>query len=938
MTVRQEDRKSMRHSSSWPDRAPQTVKVRVDPLSRAFTIIPTIRETLHPLLASNTDWINEIVLLDHGDPTSLGTKRRFADETRFTQQTAELGETFELRPLVPDVMNQHFSRNDNHENRKDEKDQIDLSESNFRVDEHQITDSKSVEKNLPEEAAPEINIEQDHPKTNVEVQDPPKTNVEVQEDPLPLETIVKIECRNAGEETEKDAAGTLTPKRGTPYIQIVDYDYITAAENMQHACPKCTSEGLLRQRVDPFRSPVSSKKSNVVRGGRCQGKPETFRKYSATEAKMRSSWRRIGASSLIGGARSKEREKYGRKRNGSPLCRPMNDARKEATLRRHYYPEGGWGYVIVTCSALVHLLGIGLQLAAPGSWHLTAELKFHQPALHSAGWLGAMSTGVALLVSPVTIAFCRRKSTRLTAVLGGLVTALGCLFTSFASQFHQLFFSYGTVVGIGVGMTRDCSTLMVAQYFKRRRELVEIFIVSGSGLGIAVMSAFIKGMISKIGWRLGLQAVTGVVFLTFILGTFYRSASLYHPQRRAILHLKNHKRKIKDKNKTDDRPPFFDFSTLKSKTVRILLVSTGISAFGINTPIFYLAHQAEEEGLGDTVVLLQAYLGLAWTLGCVAFGLLVVHRSVECRIARQYLTQAAIFVCGLCILALTAVQGNYHGYVMFAWIYGIFCGGYHYSLKMYTYERVRARNFARTWGFVQCSQAIPIAIGVPISGYMNVSCGGKAGYYFSSTCVLVGGFTLFFIDLHRRNLSRHKHTRSNGTKHLCVSDNCPQRRKLSFSQEPENDGPHVATAGAAAAALVLGTEISPTPGEMIDALAPEKPELTCISEEGIADMDLPDNMLEDLDYIGDCITSCNKVENYLMLSEFENNLIAEMPIIMDRRGRRWSIARSKGGQPAIERPATLQSANEETDSKTKWHVTNVPPNNRVITVIDEASA
>lgn len=115
--------------------------------------------------------------------------------------------------------------------------------------------------------------------------------------------------------------------------------------------------------------------------------------------------------------------------------------------------------------------------------------------LFFSGWLGALSTSVALLVSPVTIAFCRRKSTRLTAVMGGLVAALGCLFTSFATQFHQLFFSYGTVVGIGVGMTRDCSTLMVAQYFKRRREFVEIFIVSGSGLGIAIMSAFIKGAI-----------------------------------------------------------------------------------------------------------------------------------------------------------------------------------------------------------------------------------------------------------------------------------------------------------------------------------------------------------------------------------------------------------------------------------------------------------
>ncbi|KAK8752650.1 hypothetical protein OTU49_006681 [Cherax quadricarinatus] len=111
------------------------------------------------------------------------------------------------------------------------------------------------------------------------------------------------------------------------------------------------------------------------------------------------------------------------------------------------------------------------------------------------GWLGGLSTSVALLVSPITIGVCRRNSTRLTAVLGGLITALGCLFTSFASQFHQLFFSYGTVIGIGVGMTRDSSTLMVGQYFKRRREFVEIIVVSGSGLGISVMSVFIRGAI-----------------------------------------------------------------------------------------------------------------------------------------------------------------------------------------------------------------------------------------------------------------------------------------------------------------------------------------------------------------------------------------------------------------------------------------------------------
>jgi hypothetical protein len=98
---------------------------------------------------------------------------------------------------------------------------------------------------------------------------------------------------------------------------------------------------------------------------------------------------------------------------------------------------------------------------------------------------------------------------------------------------------------------------------------------------------------SSLGWRLGLQAVTGLLASTFLLGTFYRSASLYHPQRRAILHLKTQKRKIKNKNKEmnklqDDSPPFFDFATLRSRTVQIVLFSTALAFVGINAPIILL--------------------------------------------------------------------------------------------------------------------------------------------------------------------------------------------------------------------------------------------------------------------------------------------------------------------------------------------------------------
>lgn len=49
---------------------------------------------------------------------------------------------------------------------------------------------------------------------------------------------------------------------------------------------------------------------------------------------------------------------------------PENDsftainARKKITLKKHYYPEGGWGYVIVIVTILAHIVSHGLQLTS----------------------------------------------------------------------------------------------------------------------------------------------------------------------------------------------------------------------------------------------------------------------------------------------------------------------------------------------------------------------------------------------------------------------------------------------------------------------------------------------------------------------------------------------------------------------------------------------
>jgi hypothetical protein len=52
--------------------------------------------------------------------------------------------------------------------------------------------------------------------------------------------------------------------------------------------------------------------------------------------------------------------------------------------------------------------------------------------------------------------------------------------------------SYGIVFGVGTCMVRESSGLMLGQYFKRRREFVEIVVQAGGGIGITLFSVFYK--------------------------------------------------------------------------------------------------------------------------------------------------------------------------------------------------------------------------------------------------------------------------------------------------------------------------------------------------------------------------------------------------------------------------------------------------------------
>ncbi|CRL00633.1 CLUMA_CG013893, isoform A [Clunio marinus] len=390
---------------------------------------------------------------------------------------------------------------------------------------------------------------------------------------------------------------------------------------------------------------------------------------------------------------------------------------------------------------------------------------------------------MSLFSASIVIALCRRKSTRLVAVIGGLVLALGVLFASFATLLHQVALSYCIVVGFGASLVRDSSAVMIGHYFKRRRQFVEMIVMAGEGVGIALFSVILKEGVGKIGWRLGLQCVTVLVSLSFFMGLLYRPASLYHPQRRAILHLKNSRKKVKEKKShiQTPKPPFVDFSPLRSSTVRMLCILAAIGAFGVYTPVFFLSFYGFHDGYDmQDLVLLQTFLGLSLAVGIVASGSSInktcqIASSRKIRISRQYVCQGCVVLVSISIVIFSTLSNGYHTLCIVTWMYGLGLGGYRYSLKMLALERVRGKFFTRAWGFIKGAESIPVLISIPLTGFLNDASltTGKAGYYICSALTAISAVLMFFIG-YPKNTAKYSAngsiiSRFNGTSTDCGS-------------------------------------------------------------------------------------------------------------------------------------------------------------------------
>jgi MFS family permease len=314
---------------------------------------------------------------------------------------------------------------------------------------------------------------------------------------------------------------------------------------------------------------------------------------------------------------------------------------------------------------------------------------------------GFLYFGLGIVSGPLADRFGSRRF----AVAGMLLTGLGLAAASMARSLPEVYAAYGLGVGLGVGCAYVPAIGAVQRWFVRRRGFASGLAVSGIGLGTMVMPPLASLLIELLGWRgayLALGALTASIGggLALLIENDPRDRGL-HPDG--------------DPPQASDQPVRREGASV-SEAVRSgrfisLYAACLICSFGVFVPFVHLVPYARDHGAApSTAVLLLGVIGIGSTAGRFFLGGLADRIGRELSLLLMYAGMALA-------LAVWVISTGVWSLAAFAFVYGVFYGGWVAVLPAVVMDYFGGRNVSGIIGILYTSVAFGTLIGPSAAGF-----------------------------------------------------------------------------------------------------------------------------------------------------------------------------------------------------------------------------
>jgi MFS family permease len=314
---------------------------------------------------------------------------------------------------------------------------------------------------------------------------------------------------------------------------------------------------------------------------------------------------------------------------------------------------------------------------------------------------GFLYFGLGILSGPLA----DRVGSRRLAVAGMILTGLGLAAASAARSLPEVYAAYGLGVGLGVGCAYVPAIGAVQRWFVRRRGFASGLAVSGIGVGTLVMPPLASLLIESLGWR-GAYLALGI--LAAVVGGGLALLIENDPRDRGL-------------GPDGDPPPSGAQparpegnsvrDAIRSRRFMSLYAACLICSFGVFVPFVHLVPYAQDHGVAPaSAVLLLGVIGVGSTAGRFFLG------GLADRMGRQ-LSLLLMFAGMALALTVWVMATNIWSLAAFAFVYGVFYGGWVAVLPAVVMDYFGGRNVSGIIGILYTSVAFGTLIGPSAAGF-----------------------------------------------------------------------------------------------------------------------------------------------------------------------------------------------------------------------------
>uniref|UniRef100_A0AAF5HY67 Major facilitator superfamily (MFS) profile domain-containing protein n=1 Tax=Strongyloides stercoralis TaxID=6248 RepID=A0AAF5HY67_STRER len=178
--------------------------------------------------------------------------------------------------------------------------------------------------------------------------------------------------------------------------------------------------------------------------------------------------------------------------------------------------DGGWGYVVVFGSFLIHVIADGIVYAF--GVMATALMHYFEETNARVSIIVSLLVGLTLASGPIASAITNKFGCRVTTISGAIIATLGLFAASFSTSLEMVMISAGAICGIGFGLIYCPAIVIVTMYFEKYRALATGIAVCGAGVGTAVISPLQEYLIQHYSWQFCMRVNAGLALICIVAG------------------------------------------------------------------------------------------------------------------------------------------------------------------------------------------------------------------------------------------------------------------------------------------------------------------------------------------------------------------------------------------------------------------------------------